>query len=101
MLNIENGILKIFIFLFLGYRKTSLDDLDITVMYKIFRHFIIKEHDWEKKPKETSITPADDIERIRTHRNNIAHSDNNEMTTKKFNNSAFELIGVTKYQMPL
>lgn len=82
--------------------KTSLDELDISLMYKLFRNVIMKippTDGWDKKPKDTSNNPADDIERIRGYRNDIAHSDDYEMTTKDFNNSVLELIGVAKYQM--
>lgn len=49
---------------------------------------------WDKTPKDTSNSPADDIERIHQHLNYIAHSDNYEMKTKDFNNASKELIGV-------
>lgn len=82
--------------------KTSLNELDISLMYKLFRNVIMKippTDGWDKKPKDASNNPADDIERIRGYRNDIAQSDDYEMTTKDFNDSALELIGVAKYQI--
>ena len=76
---------------------TSFDELDITVLYDIFRNIMkgpVPKKGWGKRPCITDINTGDDIERIRTFRNTICHSYTPKMTTEDFNNAALELIEV-------
>lgn len=47
-----------------------------------------------EKPEKNDITMADDVERIRLHRNSFCHATSIEMDTDDFNDTALELIGV-------
>ena len=76
---------------------TSFDELDITVLYDIFRNVIktpVPTKGWGKTPCINDINTGDDIERIRIHRNTVCHSNTPKMTTEDFNNAALELIEV-------
>lgn len=96
--------LKDFVFLPVGLcfsggslNITSFDELDITVLYDIFRNVMkrpIPTKGWGKEPCITDINTGDDIERIRIHRNTVCHSYTPKMTTEDFNNAALELIEV-------
>lgn len=52
---------------------------------------------WGKRPKESDIDIADDIERIHYYRNLICHSDASNMKTSTFNESVLDLLGVTYF----
>lgn len=56
-------------------------------MYAILkeeRTFTIPKNGWGKRPKESDIDLADDIERIHYYRNLICHSDASNMKTSTF-----------------
>ena len=76
---------------------TSFDELDITVLYDIFRNVMktsVPTKGWSKAPCINDVNTGDDIERIRIHRNTVCHSHTPKMTTEDFNNAALELIEV-------
>lgn len=78
----------------------SLEDVDISLMYAILREektFTIPKNGWGKRPKESDIDEADDIERIRYYRNLICHLDASNMETSTFNESVLDLLGVTYF----
>lgn len=66
-------------------------------MYAILKEektFTIPKNGWGKRPKESDIDVADDIERIHYYRNLICHSDASNMKTSTFNESVLDLLGV-------
>ena len=65
-------------------------------MCALFQYFNkqIPTKGWDKDPGITDIEIADDVKRIRMHRNKISHGTSTEMTTKDFNDSVIDLIGV-------
>lgn len=69
-------------------------------MYAIIKEektFTIPKNGWGKRPKESDIDVADDIERIHYYRNRICHSDASNMKTSTFNESVLDLLGVTYF----
>lgn len=75
----------------------SFDELDITVLYDIFRNIMkgpVPTKGWGRTPCTTDINAGDDIERIRIFHNKICHTYTPKMTTEDFNNTALELIEV-------
>lgn len=76
---------------------SSSRDLDITQMYSMFRNSIRinpPTKGWGKTPDINDTNTADDIERIRFHRNRISHGSSSEMATDDFNDSVLDLIMV-------
>lgn len=76
----------------------SSSDLDITIMYSMFRNTIDipkPSKGWGREPDENDRKIGDDIERARIHRNKICHENSSEMTTADFNKSTLDLIGVS------
>lgn len=82
----------------------SLEDVDISLMYAILReekNFTVPKNGWGKRPKESDIDEADDIERIHYYRNLICHLDASNMETSTFNESVLDLLGVTYFTRKL
>lgn len=77
---------------------TSSNDLDVTVIYAMFRNTIniLKPaKGWGQVPDKNDTKTADDIERVRRYRNKISHANSSEMETDEFNDSALDLISVS------
>lgn len=77
---------------------SSSSDLDITILYSMFRNSIDIQKPskgWGRTPDENDRSIGDDIERVRIYRNKICHENSFEMTTAEFNKSALDLIGVS------
>lgn len=51
---------------------------------------------WGKTPAINNTNEADDIERIRNHRNKISHGNSSKMTTSDFNESTLDLVMVNQ-----
>ncbi|CAC5361535.1 unnamed protein product [Mytilus coruscus] len=63
------------------------DSLDIPIIYKLLRHFPLIQQPtkgWGNFPDQTDVTIADDVERIRILRNEIAHRHNTNIEDKLF-----------------
>lgn len=81
-----------------SFTPTSTSDLDISLMYSIFRNAIAMPNPrkgWGNYPDANDKDISDDIERIRHYRNKISHENSAEMTTEDFNTSVLELISVS------
>ena len=82
-------------------KPKSPNDLDVSRLYAIFRNVIdLKEpkNGWGRKPSKINTNTADDIERIRMHRNELCHTSSFEMTTDDFNTAVLDLTGVWTIQ---
>lgn len=77
-------------------KGTSLNDADISLMYVILRNSVVQKpkNGWGKRPEESDIGLADDIERIHQCRNLICHTDASEIETTLFNKTVLDLSGV-------
>lgn len=78
---------------------SSSSDLDITIIYSMFRNSIDIQKPskgWGRTPDENDRSIGDDIERVRIYRNKICHENSFEMTTAEFNKSALDLIGAIR-----
>lgn len=72
-----------------------MSDLDVSLMYSIFRNAIPMPNPskgWGNFPDTNDINISDDIERIRHYRNKASHENSAEMTTEDFNTSVLDLI---------
>lgn len=63
------------------------------IFYNAINNFAPKKG-WGKCPDDNDIGTADDLERLRRHRNKISHVDSSDMTTADFNESVLDLIQV-------
>lgn len=78
-------------------KPSSSKELDISLMCGIIQNldYITEPKQGRReKPEKNDITMADDVERIRFHRNSFCHATSIEMDTDDFNDTALELIGV-------
>lgn len=76
---------------------SSSQDLDISLMYAMIRNTVKirpPSKGWGMTPAINNTNEADDIERIRNHRNKISHGNSSKMTTTDFNESTLDLIMV-------
>lgn len=78
---------------------SSSQDLDISLMYSMIRNTVkIRPpgKGWGKTPDINNTNEADDLERIREHRNRISHGNSSKMSTRDFNESTLDLIMVNQ-----